>query len=131
MASRPQSSNRPRVLVLAEPYLYATALADCLGHDGAFEVFAPDLASGQTAQRLAYDALITAGVVSDIPVDVVIDLPDGSFAEPVVITVDGITVPVYLDQRRPLDALVRLLHRYIRRTAPTAVRASTVRPATR
>jgi len=123
MASRPQRSSRARVLVLAEPYLYATALAECIGHDGAFEVFTPNLAAGETARRRAYDAMITAGAVSDIPADVVIDLPDGSFAEPVVITVDGVTVPLYLDQRRPLDALVRLLHRYVRRVGvPAGVR---------
>src|SRR6266498_1476210 len=82
---------RPRVLVVALPYVYATAIAARLRHEQAYDVFAPNIGAGETAPPLAYDAVLTTGAITDVASEVVITLPVISFDDPVIVTVGGVT----------------------------------------
>jgi hypothetical protein len=109
---------RSRVLVMAAPYVYATALADRLRHDG-YDVVVPDLSAGETAPPSDWDAVLTAAAVTagavagDVPCDVVVTLPAWSYDDPVVVTIGGVSEAVVVDPGDPIGDVMTLLGRSV------------------
>ena len=104
---------RPTILVMAVPYVLATALAFDLGE--AYNVVAPNLAAGETAPSMRWDAVLSFADVS-IPKDIsglFIELPTTSFKDPVMVTVNDSTTPVHLTGEYPILKLVALLEHHL------------------
>lgn len=104
---------RQTILVMAVPYVLATALAFNLR--GRYNVVAPDLDAGETVPSKQWDAVLSlAGV--PIPTGIsrlVIELPDTSFDEPVMVRVDDRTTPVHVMGARPIQEVVALLEHHL------------------
>ena len=104
---------RPTILVMAVPYVLATALAFDLGER--YNVVAPNLAAGETAPSVRWDAVLRFADVS-IPKDfsgLVIELPITSFKDPVMVTVKDNTTPVHLTSKNPMLEVVALLEHHL------------------
>ena len=104
---------RPTVLVMAVPYVLATALASNLR--GPYNVVAPNLDAGEPAPSLRWDAIVTITGVP-VPTDimgVVIELPNTTFHEPVMVTVDERTTPVHVSAEYPMLDVVALLEHHL------------------
>ena len=104
---------RPTILVMAVPYVLATALAFNLR--GGYNVVAPNLDAGEPAPSTRCDAVIRIASVP-IPKDisgVVIELPNTTFREPVMVTVDERTTPVHVSAEYPMLDVVALLERHV------------------
>ena len=104
---------RPTILVMAVPYVLATALAFDLGEG--YNVVAPNLAAGETAPSMRWDAVLSFADVS-IPEDIsglVIELPTISFKDPVMVTVKDSTTPVHFTGENPMLELFALLEHHL------------------
>lgn len=104
------------MLIIAAPYVFATALAVCLGLDDTCEVAVPDIAAGEVPTRRRYDVIVTNSPVGDfdgVAGEIVITLPAVSWDEPVRVTVGGETEPVVIDRDRSMGHLVSLVGRYV------------------
>ncbi len=107
---------RPTILVLAVPYVLATSLASNIRP--LYDVVAPNLDAGETAQGLRWDAVLTMGVESkDDLSELVIGLPDTSFKEPVTVTVNHRRTYVRVNEEHPIEDVVALLRQYLASTA--------------
>ena len=108
---------RPTVLVMAVPYVLATALEFNLR--GRYNVVAPNLDAGEPPPSMRWDAVVSiAGV--PVPKDisgVVIELPNTTFHEPVMVTVDERTIPVYVSAEYPMLDVVALLEHHVASSA--------------
>jgi hypothetical protein len=102
---------RPRLLIAAAPYVYATALAARFRAEAAYDVTVLDLAAGEPVPLAVYDAAISDG--TDVFADVVLTLPASSYDEPVIVTVAGVAVPIPVDPAAPIAGLVEILGRYV------------------
>ena len=114
-AAEPQihEVERPTILVMAVPYVLATALAFDLGEG--YNVVAPNLAAGETAPSMRWDAVLSFADVS-IPEDfsgLVIELPTTSFKDPVMVTFKDNTTPVHLPGQYPIREVVALLEHHL------------------
>lgn len=101
--------DRPTILVMAVPYVLATALATNL--QTLYNVVAPNLDAGETAPSMRWDAVLAVAAVAirkDIS-RVVIELPGSSFDEPVMVTANDCTTPVQLTRAHVMDDVVALL----------------------
>ena len=113
-AERPiHEVEQPTVLVLAVPYVLATALAFNL--QGRYNVVAPNLEAGETAPSRRWDAVLS---LADVPVPkdisgVVIELPNTTFHEPVMVRVDERTTPVHVSAEYPMLDVVALLEHHV------------------
>jgi hypothetical protein len=108
---------RPTILVLAVPYVAATALAS--NFRPLYEVVAPNLEAGETAPELRWDAVLTLGAVEseeDLS-GLVIGLPDTSFKEPVTVTVNHRKTYVRVSEEHPIEDVVALLRHHLGATA--------------
>ena len=115
------------MLILAAPYVYATALAVCLRLEDTCDVVVPDIAAGQAPPRRRYDVMVTtadAGDFDGVAGEVVIRLPAVSWDEPVRVSVGARRSPVLIDRDRSMGHLVSLVRRYVgltaQRSAPSA-----------
>lgn len=104
---------RPTILVMAVPYVLATALAFNLRDR--YNVVAPNLDAGETAPSRRWDAVLS---LADVPVPkdtsgVVIELPNTTFHEPVMVTVDERTTPVHVSAEYPMLDVVALLEHHL------------------
>lgn len=101
---------------MAVPYVYATALADRLRHDG-YDVVVPDLTAGETAPPSPWDAVLSTATVGDaaggIACDVVVTLPARSYDDPVIVSVGGVTEAVVVDPDDPIGDVMTLLARSV------------------
>ena len=98
----------PTIAVIAFPYLYTSVIADAVQRRGAYRVDAPDVLSGTWDPATPYDVVITS---LPVPPDwglAVIQLPD-DFADPLSVSVDGLTVEIDVDEHRPLEDLLRIV----------------------
>lgn len=108
-----------RVLILATPYLYATALAACLGLSERCEVVIPDVAGGASIPDQRYDVVVVAATDGTLPVDVVpagdvtITLPAWSWDEPVIVRAGRLTTRLVVDPAGGLDQVTPLVRRYV------------------
>lgn len=104
---------RQTILVMAVPYVLATALAFNLR--ARYNVVAPDLDAGETVPSKQWDGVLSlAGV--PIPTGIsrlVIELPDTSFDEPVMVTVNDRTTPVHVTGARAIQEVVALLEHHL------------------
>ena len=108
---------RPTVLILAVPYVLATSLASNIRP--LYDVVAPNLDAGETAQGMEWDAVLTLGAVeSDENLsELVIGLPDISFKEPVTVTVNQRRTYVRVSEEHPIEDVVALLRHHLAATA--------------
>lgn len=108
---------RPTILVLAVPYVLATSLASNIR--SLYDVVAPNLDAGETAQGLRWDAVLTMGAVEskDDLSELVIGLPDTSFKEPVTVTANHQRTYVRVNEEHPIEDVVALLRQYLASTA--------------
>ena len=113
-AERPiHEVERPTVLVMAVPYVLATALAFNLR--GRYNVVAPNLDAGETAPSRRWDAVLS---VADVPVPedisgVVIELPTTTFHEPMMVRMAERTTPVQVSAEYPILDFVALLEHHL------------------
>ena len=103
---------RPAVLVVAFPWVCASALAFSLGKEDVYDLYAPDLAGGEALPVRRFDAVLTTVPAPEAVGDVVIELPE-SFDLPVTVSVRDVTFPVTVSESHPLDDVSDLLHRYL------------------
>lgn len=108
---------RPTILVLAVPYVLATSLASNIR--SIYDVVAPNLDAGETAQGLRWDAVLTLGAVEgeEVLSELVIGLPDTSFKEPVTVTVNHRRTYVRVSVEHPIEDIVALLRHHLAATA--------------
>jgi hypothetical protein len=120
--------SRQRVLILAAPHVYATALAVCLALDDTCEVVVPDIAAGEVPTCGHYDVMVTTGDAGDfdgVAAEIVVTLPALSWDEPVRVSVGGVTESVLIDRDRSMVHLVGLVRRYVAsQRSPRSCRAS-------
>ncbi|HVM01118.1 MAG TPA: hypothetical protein VM263_00500 [Acidimicrobiales bacterium] len=103
---------RPTVLVVAVPYVLATALAFELHRQGLYDVVVPAADPVQAARTTPCDAVLTALPLPARTAGVVIQLPP-SFHEPVMVITGGATAAVTVDASRPIDDVMSLLARHL------------------
>lgn len=111
---RTHEGERPTILVMAVPYVLATALDFNLR--SRYNVVAPDLDSGETVPEIRWDAILSiAGVPipEDIVTGLIIELPDTSFEEPVMVTANDRTAPVHVTVAHPMQDLAALLEHHL------------------
>jgi len=107
--------NRPRVLILAAPYVYATALAACLHLEDTCDVVVPDIAAGNAPPRQPYDVVVTtadAGDLDGVSGEIVITLPTTSWATPVLVRGGG-TEPLLIDRDGSIGHLDSLVGHFV------------------
>lgn len=107
---------RPTILVLAVPYVLATALASNIRP--LYDVVAPNLEAGEKAEGVGWDAVVTLGAVAseeDLS-ELVIGLPDTSFKEPVTVTVNHRKTYVRVSQDHPIEDIVAILRHHLATT---------------
>ncbi|MDQ1490104.1 MAG: hypothetical protein QOJ23_2618 [Actinomycetota bacterium] len=119
--------NRPRVLILAAPYVYATALAACLRLEDSCDVVVPDLDGGTAPSRQRYDVVVTtaaaaAGALDGVAGDIVITLPAVSWATPILVRGAGETEPLLIDRAGSMGRLDSIVSHFValaaQRSAP-------------
>ena len=96
------------MLILAAPYVLATALASKLRSCGRYDVVVPDLRAAHLPLSGPWDAIVTAGDGPTGRSAIVIQLPI-SFQNPVRVTVDGRRREVLVSDRHPIDDVLALL----------------------
>jgi hypothetical protein len=115
--SRVGDGDRPTILVVAVPYVLATALACKL--QALYNVVAPNVGAGESAPSMRWDAVLTLATVAirkDIS-GLIIELPNTSFDEPVMVTVNERTTPVRVTPAHPIDDVVALLEHHLSSSA--------------
>lgn len=115
-AAEPQirEQERPTILVMVVPYVLATAMEANLR--GRYNVVAPDLDAGEAVPSMRSDAVLTiAGIPisEDIDTDVIIELPNTSFEDPVIVTVNDRTAQVHVTLEHPMHDVEALLEQYL------------------
>lgn len=111
---RTHEAERPTILVMVVPYVLATALHFNLREH--YDVVAPDLDSGETIPSKRWDAILSvAGVPipEDIVTGLIIELPNTSFEEPVIVTVNDRTAPVHVTVADPIQDVAALLQHHL------------------
>ncbi|MGH9084427.1 MAG: hypothetical protein ACRDYW_03145 [Acidimicrobiales bacterium] len=103
--------DRPVILVLVEPYVFASVIVDVLRARDRYDVVAPDL---RTEERPSGHF---AGAITSLPVsaelaDVVVELPD-SFEKPLRITTGDRVVLVAVRIDRPIEDAVDALDQLV------------------
>jgi hypothetical protein len=113
--------SRPVVLVVAIPYVGATALAHLLAQRGRYDVVVPDFAAGEEAPALHFDAVLATLPAGDYGARVVVELP-WNWEAPVLVTVDALTEEVATSGPDPIGEVLDVLdgHLFATRSAPTA-----------
>lgn len=99
---------RPTVLVVATPYVLATALAFALTARGRFDVVAPDLRAGELMRATGWDVVVRTAPDEENRGGIAVQLPT-SFKRPVLVTMDETTVPVMVSTAHPVADLIALL----------------------
>jgi hypothetical protein len=127
--------NRPRILILAAPYVYATGLAACLRLEDTCDVVVPDLDGGATPSRHLYDVVVTtavaaaAGALDGVAGDIVITLPAVSWATPILVRGAGETEPLLIDRAGSMNRLESIVGHFValaaQRSAPRQDRLPT------
>jgi len=113
----------PRVLILATPYLYATALAVCFDLGGRCEVVIPDVIAGESVVDRGYDVVVVAGPPDQFPFAVIptgnvtITLPARAWDEPLVVRAGGCTQRIMVDPASGLDQVAPVVRRFVDLTA--------------
>jgi hypothetical protein len=100
------------VLVVAVPRVCASALAFSLEQEDAYDLYAPDVASGEALPARRFDAVVTTVPAPEALGDVVIELPE-SFDRPLRVSVHDVTFPVIVSELHPIEDVTELLHRYV------------------
>ncbi|HEV2071836.1 MAG TPA: hypothetical protein VGR26_18795 [Acidimicrobiales bacterium] len=111
---RVRERERPTILVIVVPYVLATAMESNLS--GRYNVVAPDLDAGETVPAMRSDAVLTiAGVPirEDIDTDLIIELPNTSFEDPVMVTVNDRTAQVHVTLEHPMHDVEALLDQHL------------------
>jgi hypothetical protein len=103
---------RPVVLVVASPYVGATALARLLEQRD-YDVVVPDIGVGEEPPPGVFDAVLTTLPVGDYGARVVIELP-ATWTMPVRVTVDGVTEELVTRASDPMEEVLELLDRHVR-----------------
>ncbi len=109
-----REQERPTILVMVVPYVLATAMETNLR--GRYNVVAPNLDAGETVPSMRSDAVLTiAGVPirEDIDTDVIIQLPNTSFEDPVMVTVNDHTAQVHVTLEHPMHDVEALLEQHL------------------
>ena len=106
--------SRPVVLVVAIPYVGATALAGLVEQRGLYDVIVPDFGAGEGAPSMDFDAVLSTLPTSDFPAPVVIELP-ASWDLPLRATVDGTTMELEMSGPDPLTEVLDLLDHHLQR----------------
>ncbi|HEV2809434.1 MAG TPA: hypothetical protein VGV93_03430 [Acidimicrobiales bacterium] len=109
-----REQDRPTILVMVVPYVLATAMEAILR--GRYNVVAPDLDAGEAVPSMRSDAVLTiAGVPirGDIDTDVIIELPETSFEDPVIVTVNDRTAEVHVTLEHPMQDVEALLEQHL------------------
>ena len=109
-----REEDRPTILVMVVPYVLATAMEAILR--GRYNVVAPDLDAGEAVPSMRSDAVLTiAGVPihEDIDTDVIIELPNTSFEDPVIVTVNDRTAQVHVTLEHPMHDVEALLEQHL------------------
>lgn len=107
----------PAVLVLAIPYLYATVIAEQVEAVGLGPVVVPNLDEDEWLPAGRYRAVIASVPTPKVWADITVELPL-SFLDPVLITVDDVTVPVLVSHDHPLRDVAKLLAAHRQPNAP-------------
>ncbi len=102
----------PAVLIVATPYVLATALAVHLKNRRCYEVHAPNIGIGDAAPRAHWDAVLVSSSSPAHAGSVVIVLPR-SLENPVLVTAAGRTTEVRISASHPIDDIVSLLDRHL------------------
>lgn len=108
---------RPKVLVLATPYLYASLVAHLLTTRAGYDVVVPDLDRGDLPPLTRFDAVVATFPAPSVDAAVAVRLPD-SFEEPVAVTIGELTVSVQVDVDHPLEDVIAVLEQSLRRAQP-------------
>ncbi len=103
--------SRPVVLIVALPYVGATALAHLL-EQREYDVIVPNLGLGEEPPSVKLDAVLTTLPVADYGARVVIELPL-TWKTPVRVTVDGVTEGLDASASNPIGDLLDLLDRHV------------------
>lgn len=111
------TASDPAVLVLAVPYLYATVIAEQVEAVGLGPVVVPNLDDDEWLPAGRYRAVIASVPTPKVWGDITVELPL-SFLDPVLVTVDDITVPVLVSHDHPLHDVAKLLTAHVRPNAP-------------
>jgi hypothetical protein len=100
--------DRPRILVLVEPYVFASVIGDVLRARGTYDVFVPDLRVEEAVSGRHFAGAITSVPISTAIADYVLELPD-AFESPVRITGSGQTTFVSVRVDHPIEDAVDAL----------------------
>ncbi len=104
--------SRPVVLVVAIPYVGATALGYLLEQRGGYDVMVPDFTAGEEAPFTHFDAVLTTLPVPDYTARVVIELP-WNWKTPVLVTVNGTTDELQVTSDDPIGEVLNVLDHYL------------------
>lgn len=104
---------RPTILVMVAPYVVATALAFRLRTH--YNVVAPNLDAGETVPPRPWDAVLafTAGPIPRNMSRLIVELPNTSFDDPIMVTLNQQTSPVQVTRSHPIDDVVALLQHHL------------------
>ncbi len=111
---RVHEMERPTILVMVVPYVLATAIV--LDLRARYDVVAPDLHNGEAVRSTRWDAVLSiAGVPipDDILTGLIIELPNTSFEDPVLVTVNDRTAPVHVAVTQPMQGVEALLEQHL------------------
>lgn len=104
--------SRPVVLVVAVPYVGATALAGLVEQRGGYDVVVPDFGAGDGAPSIDFAAVLSTLPVPEYSAPVVIVLPS-SWDTPLRVTVDEVTAELEMDGPDPLTEVLDLLDHHV------------------
>ncbi len=103
--------SRPVVLVVALPYVGATALAQLLAQRE-YDVVVPDVGLGEEPPSVSFDAVLTTLPIGDCAARVVVELPQ-TWNMPVRVTVDGVTEGLDASESDPITDVLEFLDRHV------------------
>lgn len=113
----------PVVLVVAIPYVGATALGYLLEQRGHYDVVVPDFDAGEEFPPAHLDAALTTLPLPADTARVVIELP-WSWKSPVLVTVDGVTEQLEVTSADPIGEVLDALDHYVIDNHPSGLASS-------
>ncbi len=100
------------MLVVAIPYVGATALAHLLEQRHRYEIIVPDFAAGEEAPSTHFDAVVTTLPVPDYTAKVIIELP-WNWKSPVLVTINDVTEELEVTGPDAIGEVFDLLDQYL------------------
>ena len=104
--------DRPVILVLVEPYVFASVIGDALRARGTYDVVSPDLRMEERPSGRHFAGAITSLPVSPAIADVVVELPD-TFERPLRVTAGDQVAFVTVRIDHPIDDAVDALDQLV------------------